>query len=379
MDPSGQRQDAFAGERRRFEGEGQLGRPGVLAVVASLAVVAGFATVSAALPRAMYSVVVPVLVVAGLGGYGVVLSRMLRSRKVILDIDRDQLVVDEGRGGAFPLASAVLGPWRQPGLGVIAGTVLHLVGSRRLRIGGRDHQASRALLLDAPPEEDVDLYLPAADFEALLACLPSAALGVRAGVVEASATAAPALLRCPLLANPSSARSVLGMMAPWFGTMALTMLLSAVFGALGVFDKPGGQIVVLPITLVILVGGIVVTMVRAQRRAPALQIEVDGRELRLLDPKTGRILSAALLGGVIVTRGMHRMLTRSGSFEYPLLVIRIPGRAELTVGVYDGRFAWGGGARYLSAPRYIVGPPDWHTLVDRLGARSFLVVRQGSG
>ncbi|MGK3993645.1 hypothetical protein [Sorangium sp. So ce1024] len=341
---------------------------GVVVTVVCLALFGVFAGLSAVLSRQAMQAVVPVALLVFVAGYMAFLARALRGKKVVLDVDRDRLLVDEGRGGVFPLAGAALGLWRISGTGVTAGTVLHLAGGKRpLRIAGRDHRPGPALRLDAPPVQSIDVLLPADAFEALLAWVPSLA--------AAPHHAARGPLRCQLLVNPASLRGGLSVMAPWLLTMALVSAVSIVLGSLDVFASAAGQKVAIAIILVIIAAGLVMTVVRSMRKSPALEIEADPRGLLLRDPRSGQILAAAPLGAVSTARGFSRMRTRGGEIVHTTLVLRIPGHSDVSLAVQDMRFGWVDAVPSLPTPRYVVGAPDWFALVDLLGVRRFLVVQ----
>lgn len=361
---------ARIGERpRRFEATKSSAKAlGVVVTVVCIALFAVFAGLSSVLSRQAMQAVAPVALIVFAAGYVAFLARALRGKKVVLDVDRDRLLVDEGRGGVFPLAGAALGLWRMPGTGVTAGTVLHLAGGERpLRVGGRDHRPGAALRLEAPPVESIDVLLPADAFEALLAWVPSLA--------AAPHHAARGPLRCQLQANPASLRGGLSVMAPWLLTMALVGAVSVALGSLGVFDSAAGQMMAMPLILAIIAAGLVVTVVRSMRKSPALEIEADPRELRLRDPRKGLILVAAPLGAVSTARGFSRMHTRGGTIVHTILVLRVPGHRDVSLAVQDTRFGWADAVPRLPTPRYVVGPPDWLALADLLGVRRFVVVR----
>jgi hypothetical protein len=358
------------------------GRPWIHVYVGIAVFICGMAAINLALPAAVAKAIVPVFVLLSLAGYGAFLYRTFRPRKTTLDVAGDRLVVDEGRGGTFPLSGALLGLWRMPAVGVTAGTVLHLQsaagpfdgggsapGPRTFCVAGRDHVPPAGIRLEAPMVEGVDAFLSAADFDALLAALPS--WGVQARREE---PAAPAPRRIPLLPNPSSGRSAFAMMLPWFGTMALVSLLGGGLGALGLFDSPVGQAIGTALIVSILVGGIVLTVLRARRRAPGLEIEIDSREFRLRDPQKGTVLAATPISMIQAVPAMYSYTGRV-SFEHAVLTLRLSPTDEVALAVYDTRYRWRDPVPHVSAPRWIVGPPDWNVLLDLFGARRLAVVQ----
>lgn len=362
-----------AGGKRRFEAAAVPKRIGVIVVLVSVALVAGGWLSAAILPAGLHKALFPVFMILFVAGYGIWLAVALRVRTLPLDVDGHHLSVDEGRGGVFPLAGAVLGPWRQAGIGVTAGTVLHLSdGARFFRVGGRDHRPSPRLRLDAPPAEGVDVYLSSADFDALLALLPAVAI--------AMPTAAPlAVVRCPLLPNPASPRRTFAMMAPWLGTIVVVTVLSGVLDTFGVFDSATGQAIATPFIFAILLGGIVLTAVVSARRSAAFELELDDREIRLRNPKTGRIVASTPRHAIAPRRWKHHVSARNMSFEYPAIGLMMPNGDEITIGVYDSRFGWSDTAARGGAPRYIVGVPDWYSLVERCGVRGVMTAQEGLG
>lgn len=114
-----------------------------------------------------------------LGGYGVLgllFARSLRIRSLIypevsIRIIGDELEVSRGRGRGkmFPLIGAKLGPWAVSG--TLMGTALHLRNGRhRFVLGGQNYLPTGARL-DANPLWNVDAWMPAPDFGALLSAV----------------------------------------------------------------------------------------------------------------------------------------------------------------------------------------------------------------
>ncbi|AKT41263.1 hypothetical protein [Chondromyces crocatus] len=353
---------------RRFEAAGKPGRAfwiGAMGLGAALLV--GLGVLSMVLPKQVMNAVMPVFMIVFLGGYLVFFVFGLRGKKVLLDVHGDRVVLDEGRGGEFPFSGAALSLWHMASVGVDMGTVLHLSGGgRRLLIGGRDHRPGAGLTMSAPPVDSVDVFLPADAFDALLACVSSATVAPRA---------ASGPWRCALLPSTISPRNLLATMAPWLGSVVLTGVVSMALAALGGLDSGLGRMIALPLLGVILVAGLVLTVTRSMRKGPALEIEVDPRELRLRDPGTGRVLAAAPPSAIATARGVYRVYSRGAVFDYATLALRIPGHEDVILYVQDTRFGWGDAVQRGSAPAYVVGPPDWITLVEMFGARPFLVVR----
>jgi hypothetical protein len=339
-----------------------------------VAIGGAIAAVNALLPAEIARGAVGGVILVSVIGYGAFLVFALVPKSVPIDVTPTPgmpgwaLVVDGGRGGTFPLAGAVLGPWTVPTYGTAQGTALHLSdGRRRWRLGGRDHRPAAGARLDAPGVQSVDAYMPAAEFEALLALLPA----------PQAAPDPHATVRCLLVPNRASARGSLSVMLPWLLTMAAVGLLSAVFAALDVFDTPAGQTTAGVLCAVLVVAGLVVTAVRGSRTPqPSVALDLGPHDARVVDLATGRTLAAAPLGHVTATPARH---VYGGRMRYamPVLVVTVPGAPPLTIGIPDLRYSWAGEPRDHGAASYVVGGADWLALVERLGARPFLNVGPG--
>jgi hypothetical protein len=341
------------------------GKPWVWIYVGMAVFMGGMVAVNLALPSAAKAIV-PLFIVLGLAGYGLLVYRAFRPRRTVLEVGAERLLVDEGRGGSFPLSGAAFGLWRMAGVGVTAGTVLHLAGGEQVfRVAGRDHRPASAIPLEAPDVEQADAFLSAADFDALLAALPSWVLAARR-----DAPATPGPLRIVLMPNPAAGRNAFAMMLPWLGTIVLVSLVGGGLGSLGVDEA-----ILLPVIVAIVVGGLVLTVVRSVRRAAGLEIESADRELRVRDPKKGTVLASAPIPFIRSDRAMVRYTGRGASFEHPVLTLHLSASWQVSLGVYDARFRWRDAVPYVSSPRWIVGAPDWNALLDLLGMRDLAVVQ----
>jgi hypothetical protein len=333
----------------------------VLSIGTSVGFMAGSAALQAVLPSVAGEIVAPILGLVGFGVLVVVIMRAGTGRKVILDVGRDRVVVDEGRGGTFSLAGASLGPWRMPGLGVVSGTILQLAGgSRHLRILGMSHQPRPGTHIELPADEGYDVRVSAEELQALLDVVPVAAEGARP----------PEHLRCDLLPHPASPGFAFAAMAPWMGTLGAVFVLQGILGATGLFETRWGQYVSVAITLPLIIGGIVWTFRRFSHKRPSLQIDLGPHELEVRNPTSGRVVSSVPLAAIGGTRAMCRIVMKGATVEHAVLQIRMPGHADLTVGVYDPRYGWKDTTPWVSRPSYIVSAPDWEALVGRLGLRA---------
>ena len=348
---------------------------GLLMLAWMLALAGLISAVNLLLPTEIAHAAVGGCIVLSVVAYGAFLVYALTPKEVPIDLWPDRLTVDEGRGGIFPLTDAALGAWTVPSYGVAAGTALHLRdGEQRFCLGGRDHRPSTALRLSAPAVQSVDAYMPAADFDAILA-----ALGAGPARTFALADAeAPALIRCSLTPNRASGKGAFAMMLPWILTMVVVGLVSGVSGALGLLDSGAGQIAMTIIVVVLIVIGIVVTAVRSMRTPqPVLEIEMDAHDLRVIDRASRRVLAAAPVLRVTTERCRHTYTGRS-SFTMVVLLVQVPGMPRaISIGIPDLRFSWAGPSHDYGAAAYVVGGPDWFTLVDRLGARPYLKIGPG--
>lgn len=105
----------------------------------------------------LYPPFVPVATVAAVAACVWVLLLSALPRKVRLCLDGGRLLVDEGRGGAFPCAGAVVAQWNVPGLDLAAGTAIRFSdGARSYTIGAREYAAPRGagVLLEVDAELD---------------------------------------------------------------------------------------------------------------------------------------------------------------------------------------------------------------------------------
>jgi hypothetical protein len=112
-----------------------------------------------------------------LGAYGVAGLAFARSRAVrtffspkvtIRRVGDEVEVTRGGRTRSFPVASARLGPWATSQF--TAGSALHLRNGRhRFVVGGQSHRPPAGTRPDVNSVWSVNAYMPAADFDALLA------------------------------------------------------------------------------------------------------------------------------------------------------------------------------------------------------------------
>lgn len=280
---------------------------------------------------------------------------LFRTRTVALEIEGERIVVDGGRGGAFPLAGARVGPWRAS-TGIVCGSAIALSdGARTYRIGGVEHRAVVPAHLEGPMVDDVHVSLPAEPFAALLA---------RVGAPTQLAGPAPSV-QCHLAPNPSAPGVAVGNMLPWLATIVLVGVMSAIFGVTGLFELEYGQYVSISLIGIVVVGGLALTVVRSMRRNTGLDLSLDERGVRLHDARTGRVLATVPYSAVGRSRGVWKVRMRGYAADYPVVLLVVPGYGELSLCAQEARLLWHGAAAPVPAPRFLVGALDWTALVQR--------------
>jgi hypothetical protein len=162
------------------------------------------------------------------------------------------------------------------------------------------------------------------------------------------------------------------MVAPMGGAMVLVLSSSAVLEAAGLSRYVWGQYVEAAVAIPLVIAGMVLTVVRSQRRRPELELHVVDQVLSLREPGSGRVLVTAPIAEVGATRCMHRFRARGMIFDHPGVELRISGRQNLTLGIYDARYGWRDTTAWLPLPRYIVSAEDWSSLVGRLGLSEWI-------
>jgi hypothetical protein len=66
------------------------------------------------------------------------------------------------------------------------------------------------------------------------------------------------------------------------------------------------------------------------------------------------------------------------SYEQIALTLRVSPEREVTLGVFDTRHRWSDTVPSVSPPRWIVGPPDWKSLVDLFDVPGFVLTDEAS-
>jgi hypothetical protein len=212
----------------------------------------------------------------------------------------------------------------------------------------------------------VDYFLPAGDFDRLLASLPSP--GFATGPVPPGDVGVHRLLLTPYRPAADAVRAVL----PWGLTIVACGGVVALGAALGLEDRPWGRLLLLVLVGVVFVAGVLATMVTARRRTgqtppPTRVLEVGAGRLRILERETGAPLASVALRDVTVRRIVE---------DLPTLSLEIPGYGRLTIsapGLWSDTSWTDAAIDWRVAPlTHHVGSGDWMLLVELLGQRGYL-------
>ena len=255
-------------------------------------------------------------------------------RKVLVNVTSDGLTVDQRPGDVFSSTNAKLGPWR---FGGTAGTALHLqCGPHQFVLGGRDHRIATRTRLEAPPVDNVDAWMPAQDFDELLAIFG------RQNRRDVRPPAPGEPIRCLLFCNADLLHNT------W----------RRGFRDSRRYYRSVGQ--------------------------PQLAIDVGPDAIRIIDPNTNEQVASASCAQV--TAAPETYIRRQGLRVYaksPVLVVDVPGWQTLTIGCHERtgstgmgglRFSWRGEMpqRVNDPAVYTVTGRDWLTLVEKCGLASYL-------
>lgn len=286
-------------------------------------------------------------------------------KKIYIDVSSDGLRVSTRPGEVFSLRDAQLGPWS---FWQSMGSALHLrCGPKTFVLGGRDHRLSSG---SAAPTKDVDAWLWAADFDALLSMAgipgPGDEQRLTAGPPDVDAPAADGRTRCALFPNPEMV-SLQPIWAPWrVRRMANSFL---------------------------------------EPRQPSLAIDVGPDDIRVVDPATNVVQASARLAQVTAAPEFYLLLRpyifmwfyRFFPYAYlknlqwtsPVLVLSAPGLAPLSIGCRDvsgkdhlfvltqmvvNRFSWRDKMpmRINRPADWSVSAADWLLLVEIFGLTPYL-------
>ncbi|MEJ7598709.1 MAG: hypothetical protein WKG01_12440 [Kofleriaceae bacterium] len=244
----------------------------------------------------------------------------------------------------------VLGSWVVAGVDAPIGLVLR-VGALRVGGGGLDGAGYSVV---GAATRTVDCQVGCDTFEAICA-----AVGIRKGDVGP--------LVVPLLRNSQSTSGLLRTMAPWLLTMAVVFVLAIVAGQSNLLTTLHGQLVIVIATVLCIVVGITVMVVRSLRiRAPELELRVTPDAL-VLARFGGDPISHTPWSAVGAVRRRFIQSSRAGRYTMPLLVLTIEGHEPLRLGAWDHRLAWTGEVeKTWRGPCWIVGSAVWPRLTEEL-------------
>ncbi len=160
-------------------------------------------------------------------------------------------------------------------------------------------------------------------------------------------------------------KSALSVMLPWLGTMG-------VVGLIGVAGQPlletsFGRTLIFGATLVAIALGLYFTFRRAGRPAREYLLRFTPTELALEDH--GVTLLALRLSELNWHVEAYTFSSRVGSYTFPVVALSSPA-GKLRVGVWDQRADFNTpGAPKGKAPQYLVGAPDFPSLLSQLRAK----------
>jgi hypothetical protein len=274
------------------------------------------------------------------------------NQRFVISLTGDALTIDKRAGDLYAFSEARLGRWAYGDQ--VTGTALHLhSASRRFVLGGRDHRVGEGTRLDEPPVIGVDAWLPADQFDELLAVVgPGGGLDVRS-------TAPGGPVRCLLFPNAMRAQQ----MGPFAMKKRREFLLS---------------------------------ITHAQ-----LAIDVDADEIRVTDYGSNTLITSAGPGQITAKPatyqyqggGLYGVSSLGGVLERaetqylsvtPEMVVQLPRMQELTIACRDAagnssfkrRFSWRGQVqqRIDDPADYSVSAADWLVLVEKFGLTSYLEI-----
>jgi hypothetical protein len=246
-----------------------------------------------------------------------------------------------------------LSVWKPAPLFTTKGTALVLRGEREsLRIGGRDHLL-RAAAPDAVTTK-VDASMSAPDFVEFLRALE---LDPDQLSLDTSRDA----LVIDLRPSTSSAS-----MRTWMKTLALAGAVGVLAGILHVEAHPAALVAIQVATVVVVLGGLVLTFRNSMRPAPPrFRLLVEPGQVALVDARNGYRVDPSTPKPNAIPR-FYRYSSRGSSYEFPSVELRWPSRT-LVVGVWDTSPRWPTKPERSRKLHYIIGAEEWRRLVRALG------------
>lgn len=311
--------------------------------------------VTGALEQLLPFTALPVLVALGYSVYA------RTPRAVTLDLRNGDLHLEgyERKSLVLTPTKTTLKRWVYPVLGTRQGDalVIHGVGpegqERVLTFATLGGTSSSAV---DPPCEKVDISLGQAEFLQLLKGSPQ-----ESGTERESASDAPSTFA---LVPHRGAGAAFGQMLPWFGTMALVVVL----GALGepLMRTALGRVVLFGAIFAALGGGIFYTIRRATRPKREFLLRLSRASVSLGDPKAPTF--EARLADVKKSFELYVYRTKYGTYRFPVLVLSSP-TAQLRIGVWEEYTTVGAAlAPEGRAPQYLVSAAEYRDLVRQLGS-----------
>jgi hypothetical protein len=276
-----------------------------------------------------------------------------------LELFHDRIALGKRAFSRTGLVGEVV-PWKQPHLWTTIGSAVRLRnGEASLCIGGRDHLLPPGNVHD--PVQRVDASLSAEDFVAFVE-----ALGIAS--TEARSVGSDERLVIQLVASPTSSRGVWRLAVPWFATMALAGLIGISSAAFPVMSSGAGQVVIMVLTVVIVLGGLVWTFVRALSPPPADHwLVLVGNQLTLESGRPERPPASAEGPPIRATRCYYRYATRGSAHEIPTLRLDWPSGKSTTIGVWDTGHVWSERVERSRKLHHLVGAEEWRRVIRAVG------------
>jgi hypothetical protein len=291
------------------------------------------------------------LLVLGLAGW-FAYYHLHNSQKIVVSVTADAVTINKRPGDVYAFSDARFGRWAYGDR--VMGTALHLHSSaRQFVLGGRDHRVGEGTRLDESPVMGVDAWLPADQFDELLAMV-----GPRSGL-DVHPTAPGGPVRCLLFPNTMRAQQ----MAPFAMKKRREFLQSVSHAKLAIDIAAADEIRVLDYG-----SNTLITSARPE------QITAKPATYQY----RGWGMGGSSLGGVL-----ERAETAYLSVT-PEMIVCLPGMEELTIACRDGagnssfrqRFSWRGQVqqRIDDPADFAVSGADWLVLVEKFGLTQYLEV-----
>lgn len=275
-----------------------------------------------------------------------------------LALDGDRIVLGERVLQRASLSHELL-IWKEGYLWTTLGSAIRLRDAEReLCIGGLNQLATIRERRSAVSR--VDASLSAEDFVTFTRALGLSAERVRQAGSEDR-------IAIDLIPSTVSARGLWRAMSPWLATMATAAAVGFVGAGLGLERSPTGLIVVQVLTVVVVVGGLIIT-VRGSLQPPVARYRLlVERGVVTLDDAKRRGRANSSVPPLSATRHIYRSSTRGGkSYEMPTVRLVWPSGQAQVIGLWDTSYRSPESATRLRKLEYIVGPEEWRRLLAAL-------------